>query len=126
MPQLIIGETAAGRKKIVRVNDAGEILTSSGGASGLPTATSSTIVTLTTSGTAGTYVAFGSQAATHVDIVNNTGVKLRIRKVGTTAYQDLADGQGYMVFPVTNANEVEASLDVTGGAVVVRATAYAG
>lgn len=91
----------------------------------LPTASSSTIVALTTSGTAGTYTAFASLASTHVDVINNTGVRLRVRKTGVTEYMPVPDGQGYMVFPVTNANQVEISLDVTGTAVTARATAYA-
>lgn len=94
---------------------------------GLPSVGSSTVITLTTSITAGTYVAFGAQAATHVDVINNTGVALRVRKVGTTNYLKIADGQGYMIFPVTDANQVEVSLDVSAAAgVVVMAVAYAG
>ena len=73
---------------------------------GIPGATSATILSATTAAGGTTFVAFGSQACSALDVVNNSGVTIEIRRDGAGVAIPLLPGQARLFVGIANANQL--------------------
>lgn len=93
----------------------------------MPTYSSVTIVSAATSATAGaTATAFGSQACTGLDIVNNSTVDIEYQRGGAGLFMTISAGTSRMVTGITNANQISIRrVDQVATAVTIKAEAFA-
>lgn len=93
--------------------------------SSVPNASSGTILGLTTSATGTTYTAFGSQACTGLDVVNNTGTTIEYRRGGAGTAMQIPTGTARIVIGITNANQVDVRrTDTSNTQVTLQAEAF--
>lgn len=93
--------------------------------SSVPNASSGTVLGLTTSATGATYTAFGSQACTGLDVVNNTGTTIEYRRGGAGTAMQIPTGTARMVIGITNANQVDVRrTDTSNTQVTLQAEAF--
>lgn len=93
----------------------------------MPTYSSVTIVSAATSATAGaTATAFGSQACTGLDIVNNSTVDIEYQRGGAGLFMTISAGTSRMVTGITNASQISIRrVDQAATAVTIKAEAFA-
>lgn len=86
--------------------------------------TSGTILSLSTSVAGGTFVSFGSQVCTVLDIVNDTGADLEYRRGGAGDTVKIQSGTGRKVYGISNADQISLRrVDVSNTPVTVKAEA---
>jgi hypothetical protein len=75
-------------------------------ASSIPTAATATIMSLTTSTTGANYVTFGSQACTSLEVVNNTGTTIEVRRGGAGVAMQIPPSMARLFLAITNADQL--------------------
>lgn len=84
-----------------------------------------TIMAVATSGTGATYVAFGAQACSSLDIVNNTGVDIEVRRGAAGNTLVVRDGYSRLIQGITNASQIQVRrADVSNTPASVTAEAF--
>lgn len=84
-----------------------------------------TILGVSTSTTGATFVAFGSQVCSSVDVVNNSGADIEIRRGAAGSTMVIRDGYSRLMQGVTNSNQLQLRrADQANTAVSVSAEAY--
>lgn len=99
-------KNATGVTETIRTTDNGGVHTPHQRSS-VPTASSATILTLTTAATGTNWTAFGSTACVALDIVNNTGTTIEYRRGGAGNTIPILSGSSRMIVGITNANSIE-------------------
>lgn len=75
--------------------------------SSVPTASTVTILALSTAATGSSYTAFATQACSALDIVNNTGVTVEYRRGASGVAMQIPTGSARMVIGITNADQIQ-------------------
>jgi len=75
--------------------------------SGVPSATSAVIMSLTTAATGSNYTAFSSQTCNSLDIVNSSSVAIEYRRGATGNAMTILSGASRLVVGITNANQID-------------------
>lgn len=84
-----------------------------------------TIMAVATAAAGATYVTFAAQACSSLDIVNNTGVDIEVRRGGAGSTLVVRDGYSRLMQGVTNANGIQVRrLDQSNTVVTLTAEAY--
>ena len=73
----------------------------------VPTASSVTIMSLTTAATGTNWTSFSSQTCNSLDIVNSSAVAIEYRRNGTGNSMTILSGSTRLVVGITNANEID-------------------
>ena len=73
----------------------------------VPSASTVTVLNLTTAATGTNWTAFSSQVCGALDIVNNTGVTIEYRRNAAGIAMQIPNGSARMVIGITNANQVD-------------------
>ena len=95
------------------------------GGGGLPSASSVVIMAAQTNGSGASWTAFGNQACTALDIVNNTAVAIEYRRDGAGNGMPIPAGGSRMVIGITNANQISVRrVDQSNTPVSVQAEAF--
>lgn len=85
-----------------------------------------TIVALATAGSGTGYVTFGSLACTSLDIINNTGTDIEVRRGGAGSTLIIRDGYSRLMQGISNANAIQLRRkDLSVTPVTVSAEGYA-
>jgi hypothetical protein len=94
-------------------------------ASSIPTASTATILALTTSTTGANYVTFGSQACTSLEVVNNTGATIEVRRGGAGVAMQIPPGMARLFLAITNADQLGVRrTDTSNTQVTIQAEAF--
>jgi hypothetical protein len=118
MKNVIYGNTTTGQSVVFRVDQAGNQRIT------VPSATSVTVLNLTTAATGTNWTAFSSQVCGALDIVNNTGVTIEYRRNATGVAMQIPNGAARMVIGITNANQIDVRrTDTANSQVTVQAEA---
>lgn len=93
--------------------------------SSIPSVTSAVIMSLQTSTTGTSYVAFASQACTSLDIVNNSGTTIEYRRGAAGTAMQIPSGAARMIIGITNANQIDIRrTDTSNTQVAIQAEAF--
>ena len=117
-------KNATGVTETIRTTDTGGGVHVPHQRSSIPTASSATILTLTTAATGTNWTAFGSQACNALDLVNNTGTSIEYRRGGAGNTIPILSGSSRLIVGITNANSIEVRrVDTSNTQVTVTAEA---
>jgi hypothetical protein len=106
MADNITVKNATGVTETVRTTDTAGVHTPHQRSS-IPTASSASILALTTAATGTNWTAFGSSACVALDLVNNTGTTIEYRRGGAGNTIPILSGSSRLIVGITNANSIE-------------------